>query len=84
LIRYRSIYFLVAFIPSLLRESARKGNFAPFVKNSDNQKGKSGGYRLIYYVKTSTGIILLTVYSKSEQSDIDANEIKKIIMEYKQ
>jgi len=52
------------------------------VKNSDNQKGKSGGYRLIYYVKTSTGIILLTVYSKSEQSDIDANEIKRVIMEY--
>ena len=54
------------------------------VKNSDNQKGKSGGYRLIYYVKTATGIILLTVYSKSEQVDIDAIEIKRIITEYQQ
>ncbi len=52
------------------------------VKNSDIQKGKSGGYRLIYYVKTATGIVLLTVYPKSEQADIDATEIRGIIAEY--
>ena len=52
------------------------------VKNSDIQKGKSGGYRLIYYVKTATGIVLLTVYPKSEQADIDATEIRNIIDEY--
>jgi mRNA-degrading endonuclease RelE of RelBE toxin-antitoxin system len=54
------------------------------VKNSDIQKGKSGGYRLIYYVKTATGIVLLTVYPKSEQADIDATEIRNIIAEYQQ
>ncbi len=54
------------------------------IKNSDIQKGKSGGYRLIYYVKTSTGIVLLTIYPKSEQSDIEANEIMDIIAEYQQ
>ena len=54
------------------------------VKNSDIQKGKSGGYRLIYYVKTATGIVLLTVYPKSEQADIDATEIRDIIAEYRQ
>ncbi|MGG6266571.1 hypothetical protein [Leptolyngbya sp. AN10] len=43
------------------------------------QKGKSGGYRLIYYLQTTTGIILLTIYPKSEQADIDADEIKAII-----
>ena len=52
------------------------------VKNSDIQKGKSGGYRLIYYVKTATGIVLLTVYPKSEQADIDATEIRNIIDQY--
>ena len=52
------------------------------VKNSDIQKGKSGGYRLIYYVKTATRIVLLTVYPKSEQADIDATEIRDIITEY--
>ncbi len=54
------------------------------VRNSDTQKGKSGGYRLIYYVKTATGIILLTVYAKSEQVDIAADSIQSIITEYEQ
>jgi mRNA-degrading endonuclease RelE of RelBE toxin-antitoxin system len=54
------------------------------VRNSDTQKGKSGGYRLIYYVKTETGIILLTVYAKSEQVDIAAEDIRNIITEYEQ
>jgi mRNA-degrading endonuclease RelE of RelBE toxin-antitoxin system len=54
------------------------------VRNSDTQKGKSGGYRLIYYVKTAMGIILLTVYAKSEQVDIAADDIQSIIAEYEQ
>jgi mRNA-degrading endonuclease RelE of RelBE toxin-antitoxin system len=54
------------------------------VRNSDIQKGKSGGYRLIYYIKTENGIILLTIYTKSEQADIAANEIKSIIAEYEE
>lgn len=54
------------------------------VRNSDIQKGKSGGYRLIYYLKTSTRIVLLTIYPKSEQSDIDADIIRNIITEYQQ
>lgn len=52
------------------------------VRNSDIQKGKSGGHRLIYYVKTANGIILLTIYTKSEQTDIAADEIKSIIADY--
>ncbi|MEG4533470.1 type II toxin-antitoxin system RelE/ParE family toxin [Microcoleus sp. D2_18a_D3] len=54
------------------------------VRNSDTQKGKSGGYRLIYYVQTATGIILLTLYTKSEQVDIAAEDIQNIITEYEQ
>lgn len=54
------------------------------VRNSDIQKGKSGGYRLIYYVKTANGIILLTIYTKSEQADIAADEIRSIVAEYEQ
>ena len=52
------------------------------VKNSDIEKGKSGGYRLIYYVKTTTAIILLTIYAKSEQVDIAPDDIQSIISEY--
>ncbi|MEO1560674.1 MAG: type II toxin-antitoxin system RelE/ParE family toxin, partial [Cyanobacteria bacterium J06632_19] len=54
------------------------------VSNSDIQKGKSGGYRLIYYLKTSTGIVLLTIYTKSKKADITALEINEIITEYVQ
>ena len=54
------------------------------VRNSNTQKGKSGGYRLIYYVKTAMGIILLTIYAKSEQVDIAADDIQNIIGEYEQ
>ncbi len=52
------------------------------VRNSDTQKGKSAGYRLIYYLKTRTGIILLTLYIKSEQVDIAAEDILNIITDY--
>lgn len=52
------------------------------IRNSDVQKGKSGGYRLLYYVRTETSIILLTIYTKSEQADIAANNIRSIITDY--
>ncbi len=48
------------------------------VRNSDNQKGKSAGYRIIYFLKQKSSIILVTIYSKSEQSDISTKEIKNI------
>ncbi|MBF2018441.1 MAG: type II toxin-antitoxin system RelE/ParE family toxin [Rivularia sp. T60_A2020_040] len=60
-------------------------NYAVFklrIRNSDIQKGKSGGYRLIYYVKTTIGITLLTIYTKSEQADINADDINNIIINY--
>jgi mRNA-degrading endonuclease RelE of RelBE toxin-antitoxin system len=52
------------------------------IKNSDIQKGKSGGYRLIYYCQVETVIILLTIYAKSEQVDITAEEVQDVITEY--
>lgn len=54
------------------------------IRNSDIKKGKSGGYRLIYYVKTTIGIILLTIYAKSEQNDIAADDIRNMITVYEQ
>jgi mRNA-degrading endonuclease RelE of RelBE toxin-antitoxin system len=52
------------------------------IRNSDNQKGKSGGYRLIYYIKTAVGIILLTIYAKSDRVDITADDLQSIIADY--
>ncbi len=53
------------------------------VKNSDIQKGKSAGYRLIYQVETSTRIILLAIYAKSDQSSISTTEIEEIVEAFK-
>ncbi len=39
-------------------------------KNSNALKGKSGGYRLIYWAKSASEVVLITVYSKTEQADI--------------
>lgn len=52
------------------------------VKNSDIRKGKRSGYRLIYYLKTQTEAILVTIYSKLEQSDISVERIRRILREY--
>jgi mRNA-degrading endonuclease RelE of RelBE toxin-antitoxin system len=47
--------------------------------NRDAQRGKSGGYRVIYYIRTPKRIVLLTVYSKSDRSDTSADDIQAII-----
>lgn len=52
------------------------------VKNRDIQKGKSAGYRLIYQVESPTSILLLTIYSKSDRSDITAAELRSIAAEF--
>jgi mRNA-degrading endonuclease RelE of RelBE toxin-antitoxin system len=53
------------------------------VKNSDIQKGKSAGYRLIYQLETPTRIILLAIYAKSDQSSISTMEIEEIVEAFK-
>jgi hypothetical protein len=54
------------------------------VKNSDIQKGKSGGYRLIYWTVIDEIVLLLDIYSKSDQSDLDFDEIRQMIKKYKE
>jgi mRNA-degrading endonuclease RelE of RelBE toxin-antitoxin system len=51
------------------------------VRNTDAQRGKSGGYRVIYYLVDREDVLLVTVYSKPEQADIDADQIQQIIEE---
>jgi len=54
------------------------------IGNQDANRGKSGGYRLLYYLKTAQAIVLITIYSKSDQGDIAATEIKDILTEFNQ
>ena len=52
------------------------------LKNSDNMKGKSGGYRVIYFVIDENQLItLLSIYSKSDLDNISENVIDDKIIE---
>jgi mRNA-degrading endonuclease RelE of RelBE toxin-antitoxin system len=55
--------------------------FKVWAKHSDARKGKSGGYRLIYFVKSQSEVVLVTVYSKTKQADITAEQIRQIILD---
>ena len=52
------------------------------LKNSNIQKGKSAGYRVIYYLKTTTAITLVTIYSKSDLTDIPNKVVEEIIQTF--
>lgn len=49
------------------------------LKNPDAGKGKSGGFRVIYYLRLEDHVILLTIYSKTDQSDLSPQAIKEIL-----
>lgn len=51
------------------------------LKNSDLQKGKRSGYRCIYYLKTRNDIILVTIYAKTEHTDVSLTTLRSIISE---
>ena len=51
------------------------------VANSDARRGTSGGYRVLYYVPLQDRVVLLTVYSKSDQGDVSADALRRIIAE---
>lgn len=89
--KYRNIRQDVAPVIEQLQRGERPGEQIPGVgysvfklrvKNSNIKKGKSSGYRLIYYLKTSTGIVLITIYAKSEQINIAAEDLRNIIKDY--
>ena len=86
--KYRHIRSDVQPIVEQLQAGELPGNLIPGindivfkvrVKNTDIKKGKSAGYRLIYYVQMPTAIFLMSIYAKSEQVDISAEQILQII-----
>lgn len=88
--KYRSIRSDVQPLIDQLQTGALPGDQVPGtklalfkvrLKNSDSQKGKRSGYRCIYYLQTSDNIILITIYSKSEQSDVSTARIHAVLQE---
>lgn len=49
------------------------------IKNSDKNRGKSGGYRVYYYIKSQENIYLLTIYDKSEIESINEEILTELI-----
>lgn len=49
--------------------------------NPSARRGKSGGFRVIYYVQFVDSVQLVTIYSKTEKSDISAERIRRAIAE---
>jgi mRNA-degrading endonuclease RelE of RelBE toxin-antitoxin system len=47
--------------------------------NTDASRGTSGGYRIIYYLTRADEVLLISIYSKSDQSDISRDELRGII-----
>jgi mRNA-degrading endonuclease RelE of RelBE toxin-antitoxin system len=52
------------------------------VKNSNINKGQSGGYRVIYYTMTPEALVLTAIYSKSVQENMSNEEIETRIERY--
>jgi mRNA-degrading endonuclease RelE of RelBE toxin-antitoxin system len=51
--------------------------------NADLRVGKSGGYRLVYYViKDDKEVFLLTIFSKKDKVDVTDAEIRELIKLY--
>jgi len=50
------------------------------MRSSNMQKGKRGGFRIIYHLEIKQKrIILLTIYAKVQKKDIKPKEIKAIL-----
>lgn len=54
------------------------------LSNRDAQRGKSGGYRLLYYLEDeqSQTLYLLLVYSKSDRANVTQRELKQLLDEW--
>jgi mRNA-degrading endonuclease RelE of RelBE toxin-antitoxin system len=53
------------------------------VKNTDLQRGKKGGYRLLYSVRNDPEptIYLILLYAKSDQADVTNYELRQLLNE---
>ncbi len=51
------------------------------VRNSDLRQGKSGGYRMLYYLEDHQGqrLYLLLLYAKSDRETVSLREIEALI-----
>jgi mRNA-degrading endonuclease RelE of RelBE toxin-antitoxin system len=86
--RYKSLKKdLQRFVKSLEADPAQgarlaEGLYKVRVKNSDNNRGKSAGYRIITYAIVEDQILLVDIYAKSDMANISDEAIDLIVREY--
>ena len=53
------------------------------MKSTDQQRGKSGGFRLIFYFDENkpAALYMLTLYPKTEREDISPDELQRLLKE---
>lgn len=55
------------------------------IRSTDLQRGKSGGFRLLYIVLPDRELICpLCIYAKSDQEDVTRRELRAVLAELKQ
>ena len=88
--RFPSIHLELRPLFQSLRNDERPGQRIPRVgfavykvrlPNRAARRGKSGGFRVIYYAQFSDRVTLLTIYSKSDDIDISMAEIRQLALE---
>jgi len=52
------------------------------IKNSSIPTGKSGGFRIIIYKELGNSIVLISIYSKTNQDTISDDELKLLVKEF--
>jgi len=67
---------------SSLGTSLGNGRYKIRIQNKSNNKGKSGGYRVITYTKIEETILLVYIYSKSKVENVLESKIDEIISTY--
>ncbi|CAA6825596.1 MAG: Unknown protein [uncultured Sulfurovum sp.] len=65
-----------------LGTSLGNGRYKIRIQNKSNNKGKSGGYRVITYTKIEETILLVYIYSKSKVENVLESKIDEIISTY--
>jgi len=60
---------------------ARLNVYKTRLANPSAKRGKSGGFRVIYFVRTVDFVMLISIYSKSEQEDITPEMIQRLVEE---
>jgi len=87
--KFPNVHIDLEKITEILAQDPRAGDAIPQLyemawkirmASSDMKKGKSGGFRIIYYYKhPEPEIVLLDIYAKNERADIPKKEIEVIL-----